>query len=97
MALYANYLKDGKVKESFLGNDALKDTPGEAYLSAAEDELNSLGLSWKDNQGLLRQDTDGAPNVTGNITGLATKMRNVAKHLYNSCALYSTQVTTVCD
>jgi hypothetical protein len=71
MALYAKYLNDGKV-ESFLG---IEDTTGEGYLSAV-DELNSPRLNLKDNL-----HTDGAPNMTGNINGLATRIPNVVKHL----------------
>jgi hypothetical protein len=77
-------LKDGKFKKSFLGTAVLKDTRGEG--SVVQDELNSLEFYWKDNQGLVGLGTDGAPNMTGNITGLTTRMRNV-KHFY-SYALY---------
>jgi hypothetical protein len=76
---YAKNLKDGEVKELLLGIAVLNGTTWEAYLTAKEDELNDLGLNWKDNQCLAELGIDGAPSMTGSINGLATRLRNVVK------------------
>jgi hypothetical protein len=68
------YMKNSEVKESFLGIALLRDTAGGGCSPAVDDEINSPGHNWKDNQNLGGLGTNGVLSMTGSINGLSTRM-----------------------
>ena len=83
----------GDVQESFVGLSRLENTTSETLFNTIRDRTESWGLNLTNAVG---QAYDGASNMSGHVSGLQARVREVAKDcLYIHCCNHNLQLSLV--
>ncbi|XP_075441328.1 zinc finger protein 862-like [Ascaphus truei] len=91
--MYIKYCKQGDVKETFVSIVQLKNSTGQGYFDAVQEELVKCGLHWRDTAQVVGLRTDGAASMSGSVNGLTAKMKAEVKHLISvHCAAQKLQL-----
>ena len=81
------------VQESFVGLSRLENTTSETLFNTIRDRTESWGLNLTNAVG---QAYDGASNMSGHVSGLQARVREVAKDcLYIHCCNHNLQLSLV--
>lgn len=97
LIIYIRFIREARVKETFLSIVSLEDATSDGYLKTLETELMQLGLGeLLTNTKLVGIGTDGAASMIGVRNGLVTQISKKLENLVNvHCVAHQLQLTVL--
>lgn len=97
LVIYIRYIKNGEIKECFLGLVELQNSTAESYFLAIDKLFNSLDLNLKEKDcSIVGLATDGARNMTGEIQGVCARFKDYFPYLISvHCVAHRLQLSVL--